>query len=147
MNDLIKKAKPVNEKKDHRVIFDFSYTLFIWIVIRIIQFTEFSIQTYLVVFLTTIIFLGLLEFVFFSTTYTGNKRIAIIVGLIITLIIDIFLFCPFRFYNVELWRFVLIISAISGTTTMILIFFYYYKKGKVSKFLRFFSIKSTLKRL
>ena len=77
LNDLIKKAKPVNEKKDHLVTFDFSYTLFIWIVIRIIQFTEFSIQTYLVVFLTTIIFLGLLEFVFISTTYTGNKRIEI----------------------------------------------------------------------
>lgn len=124
--ELIKKIRRVayTEKKGHSANFDFSYAIFIWIVIRIIQFTEFNIQTYLVVFLTTIIFSLLLDIVFILITYTKDKGITIIKMMII-FITNILIFYPFEFYNVELWRFILIIIYISGFTIFILILFYF----------------------
>ncbi len=127
--DSVKKTKLMTEKKVQSEMFNFSYTLFIWIVTHIIQFTEFTNQTFLVVFLTTIIFSGLINMIIIFTTDRMHKGITFTEMLIIFIVVTL-LFYPFRFYNVELWRFILIIFFILGLTIWILTLFYFYLKGE-----------------
>ena len=127
--DLMNKSKLVIKRKGQRTIFDLSYTIFIWIIIRIIQFTEFNKLTYQVIFLTTMLFSGLIFIIVILTTDKRGKGIKIIEMLGIFILYTI-LFYPFRFYTVDLWRFILITFIISGFSIFMLIVIYSYLKGK-----------------